>query len=242
MKMKKELFVSLLAGFSLFIVTAADSATLHQNPSQTGVIYDTDTVSTWQTNGNSMTGMLVTVNFSGGGSETVAWNAGGSGTGAVGSGWSLGLTDFTVNTFYQTQWLFDVDGRNEVTGFTIDALAGNTVFDAVYDMSDTGTPGSELGHAVDLDTFGRTWEVDTAYDGDVFVTYSGEVHLNSTWYGDLYQTLTIDFGQGVFGANDVLAFYADTDNLRDPVPEPGTIILFGAGLMLLAGGRMTRKK
>jgi hypothetical protein len=241
--MKRFFLISLLAGCSVFIMTAANSATLHQNPSVTGTVYDTDTVSTWQTNGNTMAGMLVTVNFSGGNSETVAWNGGGDSTGAVGTGWSLGLTSYTENTFYHTQWLFDVDGQGlEVESFSIDALAGNTVFDAVYDLNDNGTPGSELGHEVDLSTYGLSGEVDTAYDGIVNVTYSGEVHLNGTWYGDLYQTLTIDFGQGTFGSNDVLAFYADTDNLRDPVPEPATIILFGAGLMLLAGGRVTRKK
>ena len=90
------------------------------------------------------------------------------------------------------------------------------------------------------------------FDALADVVFSGPVAVNTTFYGDLYRSMTINFTNqaGYLGPNG-LGFYLDTDSLRyagditpNDVPEPGTVMLLAAAFLAIAGlsSRSRRKQ
>jgi hypothetical protein len=177
-----------------------------------------------------MDGMTVIATFKNGSEETIetlTWaDIGGSSGGVNGVNWSLHVTDDT----FSNNWNLTVTDSLSLTNLFIDAGTGNTVFDIV--PVDFESPGSAQGK--------RFY---AAYGGLLTATYSDLVGIRGDKiYGDLYRTLSLDFGPDGFSDSSLL-FWADTDNLEisgdlyptDPVPEPATILLLGTGLMCIAG-------
>jgi len=208
-----------------------------------------DSISTFTTTGNTMNGMEVVVDL-GNTQETVYWNAGGNNTGALGTGWSLTMTDYNTSTYALSDWwIFDSTTAN-VESITLNGFDYNVLFDDDK-QSYPGTPGSARGRQLAIDYINLPI---TTYDGVIDVEYYDAVGLNGGLdpqnpFGDLYQSMTISFMKdnngalisGAFTPEDTFAFYQDTDNITNPVPEPSTMILFGFGLIGVAGFLRSRR-
>lgn len=242
--MKKIYLLSSLFGvFGLALLGSAQAAVVHISEDPGTVVYY-DSISTWITSGQDMTGMEVTVNYVSS-SETVSWDVGGAGTGAVGSDWSLTMADPTKTTYYGSYWTFDVmDGGDAIESIFLNGVADNTIFDNRKPLvpGDQGTDGSWYGNplTIDLDYGGMPV---TTYSGDINVSYIGDIALtNNPVVGDIYQSMLIEFGGNAFASSDEFYFYQDTDNIVDPVPEPATMFLFGVGLTGLVAVQSRRKR
>jgi hypothetical protein len=155
----------------------------------------------YQTTGNLMNGMRVTVGYLGGGFETQTWGTIGPARnksgGAFGSGWSLTQTGdtFGFRDGDWWPWTLDVSGNRPIAVINIDAVPGNTVFDTIAGR--TVTPNSADG---------RPFTLYYSDNGPTAVDYTVPIDISQ---GDLFGQLTLSWNQGFSGQ---LQFLADTDN------------------------------
>lgn len=192
-----------------------------------GDLYNTEALTGFQTNGSQMDGMEITTCFANASCETKAFN-GTVGTygEAVGSGWSLSVGGDT----FSSPFTFSTD--QNIVSIMLNGRPGNTIFDILGDANHS--PDSFLGKPFTLANAG-----DLTDDTTVNVEYSDKLSIGGVFYDDLFTTMSIDFGGGIFSG--AFSFESDTDNNdfaggspitpTNPVPEPGTLALMGLGIL-----------
>jgi hypothetical protein len=256
----------ILAAAALTIGMASSaSAAVIFNP---GTTVQVAGVSDFEVLGDEMAGMLITATFirSDGSlvSITEAWDpdfdSAADHGGVVFSGGSNDI-DLEVegDTFDNGVW--DLDFTFAGTGvrlleLSFDGLSGNTVFDRCWagtsqstncnnDDGIEGTPGSNVGK-----TFADFNELNS---NQFTATYLNAVGVGGNApVGDIFANFILRFGNGTYGQalpegggdDSGYNFSLDTDIVRQnppAVPEPGSMLLLGSGLVGLVA-RMRRKK
>jgi hypothetical protein len=232
----------------------ASAANITQN-TNVGTVYNTTSIQ-HQTYGDEMGGMTVVATLidSQGGLHQLngVWTDGAFGVGGVINWVDLfGGDNFNLSawgdTYGEDAWAlnFRFDSETYRLGsLAFDGRPGNTVFDTRFGGA-VGTAGSSLG---------RDFAGFDPYSGNITATYSNAVGLNGAApIGDLYTNFLLSFGNGSYEQGlgqsrplDPYRFTLDTDNARTSlaqtaVPEPGSMMLLGTGLIAVAS-RMRRKK
>ena len=193
-----------------------------------GVSYTTQGLSDYTTLGSMMYGMTVTANFIDGSYQTLSWGEWlgySDGGGVAGNGWSL----FQIGNTWDQSWTLTTDRDVCLDSLVLNGASGDTIFDTkdeLYNIFDT--PGSARGWPFEV----------TSGQVAVDAIYSNIVSLQGRAYGDLYETLTLNFGDDGFSGS--FRFRAETDTSAaigdvipvNPavVPEPGSLLLLGSGI------------
>jgi hypothetical protein len=230
----------MVAAAGVMLTTASQAAVIIIKNDPT--IFSTSALTGSATSGDMMAGMEVTVTYSDASTSTAIWAATGLGAGGASNANFFSLTE-VGDTFTGNWTLENTRPGLAITGFSIYAKPGDTVFDTTSPAP--GTPGSANG-------------ADFAFTSgpvtDATVTYSDALKLNAAAVptGDLYLRMNVSFGQSL-ASGATLTFRQDTDSVDLPgdiipvdpgpgtaVPEPGSALV---GLMVLGlcGARIGRR-
>ena len=220
----RNLRMSVVAAAILAAATGAQAAPVPSSVgTSAGINYATAAMSSFTTTGAEMAGMVVTVNFNDGSSDSAIWAITGGNSGAAqGGGWAMGLDGDS----FTAPWTL-VNGARPIIGFSIDGAPGSTSFDIL--ATPVGTPGSAAGKA-----FGSADSSDAAVTF-ASATYSNRLFVGGIFFEDQYVKLSVRL-RGELGVDQNLTFIADTDNamsrgdITPGVPEPETYARMLAGL------------
>lgn len=199
--------------------------------SEPGTIFNTAVLTGFQTTGADMDGSLVAIILANGMvGPNIAWVDTGADSGAAANAfWTLSLSGDS----FSSPWTFtNTAVQGGIRGFIFNGVPGNTVFD--IDTTFEVSPGSSSGKP-----FGSVDGPGPLDDnGPILGRYANALSIGGVLFGDLFTQLTVTFAD-VLRVGESITFLADTDN-ADPdrggidVPTPGTLSLFGAGLLALA--------
>lgn len=226
--MQYKAFSAMVLAITLF-TGSAFAAAVNVVTDNTNVVYTTG-LTGFATTGADMSGMVVSADFSNGAAETLIWGPTGVGSGGV-DGILFSLNE-TNDTFSSDWALVNKNPSGVLTKLTVNAGAGNTVFDIVDSLDPSiSTEGSFRGRAFE--------EVSAPLGGSITALYSDPVALiGELPLGDLYAILMADFTELEIGGlreQFEFRFGADTDNLvLTAVPIPAALPLMLTALSILA--------
>ena len=188
----------------------------------------------------------------------------GAADGCLEDGVTFTGTDFdlavTGDTYSNNAWQLDfsiASATGLLQKLEFDGIPGNTVFDRTFG-DNQGTAGSNLGK--DFAGFANYCTgflcgiFGTGTQGNITATYSNRVALaNSAPVGDVFTAFSMQFlSFGGLGEGTDWSFTLDTDIAPaglvinptgpTPVPEPGSMVLLGTGLLGLAKAARRRAR
>jgi hypothetical protein len=145
---------------------------------------------------------------------------------------------FGANGLQQHSFVHDItdDGFDL---FPVDVVTSATLSLNLYDDRFDGRRWYE---EVFIDLPG--WSADTTYNffgslDDIGVSFAGLVQLNAI--GQLSVTVERTWGDFFLGDSTLTAYGIEADPVPDPVPEPGTVLLLGSGILGLIALKRKRR-
>ena len=242
---------SIRAAAVLAVLSAAAAPVAAQtNSFAPGAQVNSPMLTGFQTRGDEMVGMQVTIDVAGGGLLSTAWAILGGGLcgGSFGNGFRVTLG--CASDSFTGTWSVVGATTERINSVRFNGAPGRTLFDCGWTGQAcspigqngggtlAGTPGSSDGWT--LESLGGT------FGGTVNGFYTNRVSVGGNApVGDLYEQLTIQF-VGVLGAGNTYNFRADTDNSSFDappptiLPEPSTYALMFSGLIGI--GVMARRR
>ncbi|MDZ7630712.1 MAG: PEP-CTERM sorting domain-containing protein [Gemmatimonadaceae bacterium] len=222
---------SVLAAAAALAIGAPASAQTIQ--SAVGTAYYAPSIGNFSTRGNNLFGLLVSGRFSDGQVFAANWGSIGGGlTGVDFAGRFRLAIGATTDTWANPFTLTVYGAGNTLQSVVLSGASGPVIFDRTFGNA-SGTVQSQFGRDFAFSGMSDTW--------NTLVTYRNTVQMvgSNGPVGDIYETMVIDFRNGVTGTNGGrnVRFTQDFDNvitggLLLPVPEPSALLLTATGLSL----------